>query len=49
VLAVVAARGGYASVLTALPVLTLLALLVFTFGWHEYARPAASTSGPSGV
>jgi predicted MFS family arabinose efflux permease len=49
ILAVVAARGGYSAVLTALPVLTLLALLVFTFGWHESVRRRASTSPPSGV
>jgi hypothetical protein len=43
-LGLVAALGGYSSVLLGLPLLTFLALLTFALAWHEPVRPKVSTS-----
>ena len=43
ILGVVAATGGYANVLLAMPLLTLASLLVFTFGWRAPVRHRVST------
>jgi hypothetical protein len=42
-LGLVAALGGYPSVLLGLPLLTFLALLTFGVAWHEPVRPRRST------
>jgi predicted MFS family arabinose efflux permease len=41
-LGMIAALGGYGSVLLGLPLLTFLALLIFAIAWHEPVRPTVS-------